>query len=235
MGSPVYETGIDGSALTFDGTQVVNIGTAGYPNASDGGGLAAGTVSFWIKSSTTATQSFVGSANTADGTMLNIHYANNNAVRLSVHNAAAQELLLEFSSPTNLRNGAWHLLTFVWDCAAGQGMVYVDGRVLFTTTTATVISGFSAWQYPMYIGAQNNGGTPAATYTGVMDDFRVYNYTLTAAEAAQLYVDFVPGVTICPQNPLYDFNADCQTNITDLLEFVSGWLQCNLIPSSSCQ
>ena len=235
MDSPVYEPGIDGKALTFNGAKYVNIGTAGYPNASDNGGLVAGTVSFWIKSSTTATQSFIGSVNTTDGTMLNIHYSNDNAVRLYLHNTAAQEMLLQFSSTTNIRNGAWRLLVFTWDSTAGQGTVYVDGRVVFTTTTATVISGFSAWQYPMYIGAQNNGGTAADIYTGAMDDFRVYNYPLTATEAAQLYVDFFPDVIICPENPTYDFNSDCKTNLEDLIEFASDWLLCNLVPNESCQ
>ena len=67
-----------------------------------------------------------------------------------------------------------------------------------------------------------------------MDDFRVYNYPLTATEAAQLYVDFVPGVTICPVNPQYDLNDDCKTNLDDLMEVISDWLQCNLIPSEAC-
>lgn len=233
MGSPVYTAGISGQALVFDGTQSMSIGTGGYPNGTEGGGLSEGTVSFWINSSVTGAHSFIGSANAADGTMLNIHYSNANAVQLYVRNAASSQMLVQFSSPINLRNGQWHLLTFAWNSGTGQGWIYLDGRLAYTGTS-TAASGFTGWQYPLTVGAFNNGGTPASFYNGAMDDLRVYNYTLTAAEAAQLYVDFVPGATICPTAPAYDFNGDCQVDLTDLAEFAVGWLECRLIPADAC-
>ena len=234
MSGAAYTAGINGQALVFDGTRCMSIGTGGYPNSSEEGGLAEGTVSFWINSSVTGAHSFIGNANTSDGTMLNIHYSNSNALQLYVQNAASSQMLLQFSSPINLRNGQWHLLTFAWDCAAGQGRIYLDGRLAYSGTAAAV-SGFTSWQYPMYIGAQNNGGTAASFYNGALDDLRVYNYPLTAAEAAQLYVDFVPGTEICFENPIYDFNGDCRTDIADLIEFAAGWMECNLIGANACR
>ncbi|HOQ04163.1 MAG TPA: hypothetical protein PKY88_02975 [Anaerohalosphaeraceae bacterium] len=234
MSSPVYTAGISGQALVFDGTQPMSIGTGGYPNGTEGGGLSEGTVSFWINSSVTGAHSFIGSANAADGTMLNIHYSNANAVQLYVQNAASSQMLVQFSSPINLRNGQWHLLTFAWNSGTGQGWIYLDGRLAYTGTS-TAVSGFTGWQYPLTVGAFNNGGTPASFYNGAMDDLRVYNYTLTAAEAAQLYVDFVPGATICPTAPGYDFDGDCRVDLADLAEFAVGWMDCGLIPADACR
>lgn len=233
MSSPVFTEGISGQALVFDGTQSMSVGTGGYPNGGEGGGLEEGTVSFWIFSSVTGAHSFIGSANTADGTLFQLHYSNANAVQLYVRNAASTQMLIQFSSPINLRNGQWHLLTFAWNSGAGQGWIYLDGRLAYTST-ATAVSGFTGWQYPLLVGAFNNGGTATSNFNGVMDDLRVYNYAMTAAEAAQLYVDFVPGVTICPEEPAYDFDGDCQVGLTDLTEFVAGWLECGLIPSQRC-
>lgn len=233
MSSPVYTSGISGQALVFDGTQFMSVGTGGYPNGTEGGGLSEGTVSFWINSSVTGAHSFLGSANTADGTMLNLHYSNANAVQLRVQNAASSQMLVQFSSPINLRNGQWHLLTFAWNSGAGQGWIYLDGRLAYAGTS-TAVGGFTGWQYPLYIGAFNNGGTAASNYNGAMDDLRVYNYALSAAEAAQLYVDFVHGTMICPEAPAYDFNGDCRVDLADLAEFTAGWIECNLIPAEAC-
>ena len=58
-------------------------------------------------------------------------------------------------------------------------------------------------------------------YDGLLDDFRLYNYALTPAEAVQLYLAVKPG-SICCKTLAYDFNGDCEVNTADLLMFANS-------------
>jgi T5SS/PEP-CTERM-associated repeat protein len=39
----------------------------------------------------------------------------------------------------------------------------------------------------------------------------------------------------CPQFPPADYNKDCKVNFADFATFAEEWLQCNLVPASSCE
>jgi hypothetical protein len=61
-------------------------------------------------------------------------------------------------------------------------------------------------------------------YIGLIDDFRLYNYALTAQEAAQLYVA-VKGGMVCPAPLRYDLDGDCQVDLRDFAIFAAQWAQ----------
>lgn len=85
---------------------------------------------------------------------------------------------------TNIANdNTWHLVTGTFD--NGVMKIYVDG-VLENSTTA----GFSTVLYNSdspTIGYDNSTGSNSEHFVGSIDEVRVYNRTLTAAEILQLY------------------------------------------------
>ncbi len=72
-------------------------------------------------------------------------------------------------------------------------------------------------------------------YDGLIDDFRVYNYSVNAVEAAYLYTD-VTGETVCIESVgQFDVTGpdgvpDCSVGLPDLAAFGSDWLACNQVP-----
>lgn len=60
-------------------------------------------------------------------------------------------------------------------------------------------------------------------YIGLIDDFRLYNYALTAEDAAQLYLA-VKGGTICLPST-YDLDGDCEVNMSDFAILAGQWAQ----------
>jgi len=88
-------------------------------------------------------------------------------------------------STAGYNDGRWHLATFIVDSSGGR--LYVDG----------VLKGTQAW-VGATPGADNNGSqalsigtypgsTPTPYFPGSIDEVRIYNRALSAAEAAQLY------------------------------------------------
>lgn len=112
---------------------------------------------------------------------------------------------------------AW--VHFVLTYGDGVAKVFANGRLIglsnVTLNTADSV-GFR-------IGKWNT-----AEFKGIIDDVRLYNYALTAAEAAQLYLE-VEGGSACPEDPTYDFNGDCETTLVDFAMFLESWMECNLI------
>lgn len=83
---------------------------------------------------------------------------------------------------------AWHHWAYTWQPALQR--LYLDGRVLATTTTAGSIT------YTLgtgtVIGGHGNGGT-TGFYTGDLDDVRIYNRALTPQAIHLLYIDSLTG------------------------------------------
>ncbi len=100
--------------------------------------------------------------------------------------------------------------------------VYEDG-VLFRS--------YSGWQLgaqvdaEIYLGARGGGSAPVQ---GAIDDYRFYNYALTADEIAGLYIGQVGGY-LCVSKPALDFNDDCIVNLGDLEVFAASWLESGLV------
>ncbi len=96
------------------------------------------------------------------------------------------------TSSGTLTNGAqdWVSIIAVADstiAGAGGLKIYINGAEDGTANTATV--DFSLFQiiYNLYIGTQNNAGTPGGFYSGDIDYINIYNKALTASEVSNLY------------------------------------------------
>ncbi len=230
MTNPVYTDGMDGKALSFDGSNYVDLGTSGFPKAGFANGLGAGSVSFWINTGAVDI-SFVASFNNDATTGFLVEYTAGNQLRLLVRDENNESISQEILPSGSIVN-AWHLITCTWDGESGAAAIYIDG-----VSTGVVTSGkpseFSEWQYPMIIGARQNRATVEWFYVGEMDDFRIYNYPLDGYEVAELYTSLAGG-TICVERPPADLNGDCKVDQLDLDILMEEWLNCNIVPAGAC-
>jgi len=84
-------------------------------------------------------------------------------------------------SNTPVVDGKWHLITGTWD---GTNMRYYTDGILDGGPLAQTITPVSNL-YPFRVGQSATDSTHC--FTGSLDDIRVYNRALTAAEVKQLY------------------------------------------------
>lgn len=119
---------------------------------------------------------------------------------------------------------AW--VHFVLSYADGVIKIYGNGRLIVVHNLGLDTGD----DIPFRIGAYGNGvDSIEAAFDGIIDDLRLYNYALSATEAAEHYVA-VMGGPVCPEDPIYDFDGDCDEDFADFARFMAAWLECNLEP-----
>jgi hypothetical protein len=231
MTNPTYVAGKDGKALSFDGTNCVDLGRESFPKAGLGNGLGAGAVSFWINTPKTDI-SFVGTFNDGTTTAFRVEYTAGNSLSFLARDDGGVNLTRAINPAGSILN-AWHLVTCTWDAETGDAAIYLDG-----VSTGLARSGqpsrFAPWQYPMVIGARQNRATVEWFYVGAMDDYRLYNYPLSPYEVAELYTALAGG-KICVEYPVGDLNRDGVVDQMDLEMLRSNWLQCGWVPATACE
>ena len=109
----------------------------------------------------------------------------------------------------------------------GTKRLFVNGeQVSIIEDEAYQPNGASQFQ----IGAGQNENPANFFFNGLINDVKMYNYSLSAAEMAGLYIDVYTDAVICAGRPDTDLNNDCKVNLEDLMLVVSDWLECNLVP-----
>ena len=88
------------------------------------------------------------------------------------------------SSGSNLSTGAWHQVTIT--LSAGAGFVYLDAAAVGTNSGMTLNPSSLGSTANNYIGKSQYSGDPYLN--GSIEEFRVYNGALTAAQVSQDYV-----------------------------------------------
>lgn len=104
-------------------------------------------------------------------------------LRFALLNSGVSRILTEFPRPNDT---AWHHVVMTYDgssVASGVNM-YVDGVSKTRTTVDDTLSDTTLTDRPLNIGAYNNAGN---RFNGPIDDVRIYNRALSAAEALNLY------------------------------------------------
>jgi hypothetical protein len=87
------------------------------------------------------------------------------------------------TSTTVVANEEWHHVVGVYNPPAGQFSIYVDGGPAEASVASSTHNDNAA---PFMIGAINNPG-PSGVFTGDIDDVRVFNVALSAAEVQALW------------------------------------------------
>ena len=123
---------------------------------------------------------------------------------------------------TDLRDGVWHLLTWVRDKAAEKVYGYVDGNPDFEYSGAIVDRTAAALHR---IGKDQRLGDTA--FEGTIDDLRIYNYALSHAEVGYLALQGGTPLAVPPLPPYVaklDIAPDTKINLKDYGVLANSWL-----------
>ena len=83
-----------------------------------------------------------------------------------------------------VNDGAWHQIAGVYDNAAHTAALYVDGQFQAVSPGGNVISATPA---SFLVGGITVGGTPTGFYSGLVDELRIYDQALSAAQVLSDY------------------------------------------------
>ena len=203
-----YKPGLSGQAVQFDGTKN---GYVAFPSANDFGASTNFTISFWINitlaqkdnNHAVGVLSFANSKNFWGNITF---YADNNAKSPS----DSMDLKIHFNAPNNSDNwnfagynfakawphmydGKWHQVAFTYDATSSTGTVYRDGAqfdqktgqtIKFENSSQLILGGF---QEAAGIVGKYADNTWMAGFPGMMDQVRLYNVALSAADVAAIY------------------------------------------------
>ena len=183
---PTWTTGKIGNALTFSqaANSYVTMG-----NVSAMGGLTAITLSAWTKTTSNGEIHIMDKSNCDGGTdgsweMQQGDWIGNGRPNFYVNMSPNNWKDPGSASEKKINDGSWHLQTGVWD---GSTMyLYVDGQLV---NSEVGVSGtmYSGTQFVDIGGACNNVSPGAYNFNGTIDDVRIYNRALSAAEVLALY------------------------------------------------
>lgn len=186
FGTLTYGPGVFGSAFVLNGSSGITITKQANLNML-GGDF---TVSGWVK--TAATYSNIGT--------IFLNYAGLDTYFTNINSAGTAEFSIRDSSgnaidllgTTSLTDGIWHNVVGV---RSGQtGLLYVDGSLQASTTNNALGSINTTCTYAL-IGYSNTGpgnctssgpGDSTSFFNGSIDDVRIYNNALSAAEIEAL-------------------------------------------------
>jgi hypothetical protein len=184
---PAWSTGKFGNALNFDGSD-------DYAQlANDNMSTGAGSVSMWIKTganfSNYAMLFFMSADTFGNGfgsqPELHLNFSSAEKLQLFIQGSPAGQFAnnVTLTSADSYNNNAWHHVVATWS-AGGNAVLYVDGASVasaaFNPTVTTTNS-----QRTFLSNTSLNGNR----YAGLIDDVRLYNTSINAAQVQALYND----------------------------------------------
>ena len=188
VGPPDWVTGKIGGALDFDGVgDRVSVGTMGDYGSTK---LTTGTISMWIKTTDTSSiTALTGVFNTGINTALAIYsIIDGNHLGFYLRANGGNELYKKATSDPEVRDGAWHHVAWSWDGPSNAVSIYVNGEgVSVSSITTNSPNSFSNFGFSLVFGARNLRGTMQFHTNTAMDDVRIYDRILSAAEIATVY------------------------------------------------
>jgi hypothetical protein len=169
-GGATWTTGKIAGALSFNGSSNYidcGSGPSNYDNI---------TVMAWMKTSTNGVLVSNRYNNGSYGTWYTL---SSTCIELGGNNNGVGYAYFTFNTST--LDGLWHHVVYTKD--GTNNAIYVDGSPDQQFTSNADIS----WSVPLYIGKKWNKIYDISWFNGVIDDVRIYNRALSAAEVALLY------------------------------------------------
>jgi hypothetical protein len=157
------------------------------------------TVSFWFNPSAISASiqilAHFGSTTDTVNTGMNFRF-DSTQVAVNLFNNANAGNIYTASVSTVLTVGSWYHLAVTYTIG-GQLVLYLNGVARATTTLPTFASlvTYSTGNSVNCVQIGGLGTNNASAFNGYIDDFRIYNRPLTAAQIAQLYANNVSSTT----------------------------------------
>jgi hypothetical protein len=222
-------TGHDGNGgLLFDGTQRVDVPIAAVAEPNLGGHS---TVAFWIKEDApqlVGAQIFQIGASGQGNIQLWSEWTGDFSYTCGRYpDTGWQDTLFwgryGFANPQHIV-GQWNHYAFTKNHTTGIIRIYHNGYAVaeYKQATAAIMPSLVSGTDYFTIGAWRNIDTVGGYYTGIMDDFRLYNRALSGAEILSL-----AGGSSITQPILSQANvvADGQVNFKDFAVMAAGWMK----------
>jgi len=183
-----------GQALSFNGTdEYIDIG----PGVND---TLDGTVAFWVKSTLDSAQTVWSIGMQASSSNKETIYIGNGVtgsltnelVTVAKVNESGDNWMAGYTTSTRseLFDGAWHHVVVVFNGGLTLPSIYLDGSLKTTSITDVAPPDYDygyAGADNSTIGAVKYSGTVGGYLNGSLDEFRIYNRSLSAAEVTALY------------------------------------------------
>ena len=169
-------------AATFNGSQSLKT------NANFNVGTDKVSVSFWMKTSKTATAAILELSNNfnnnnAFGSFINDLFANK--ITISDHNPSGHNIV---DSAININDNVWrHIVITIDRTLVGnqQNKIYVDGVLSYVQNTSYQVDLNGQWALnPLFIGQR--GGSQYG-FNGQLKFLKIFNYPLSQTEITNLY------------------------------------------------
>lgn len=196
-GVPLVAGALPGTtSADFDGvSDYVTTTTLGNFGSTMNTGL---TIEYWVKTTETRTiRQAMGVLNQADATGLVVDFnrtstlaADPPADRFNYYlRDASGERLSTHTRYDDYNNGAWHHMAWVVDdpSSGNTAHIYVDGVEVSQGKQANSPAGFTNFQFPFMIGANNSRGNPVAHTDAAIDEVALYGHPLSADRIAAHY------------------------------------------------
>ncbi|WP_164743423.1 LamG-like jellyroll fold domain-containing protein [Microbacterium sulfonylureivorans] len=141
-------------------------------------GTASGmTLSMWVKTTSTATNSYLFGGWDGPGVQFTFNTGTAGGGKVNLYHSSFGRV----NSTTSVNDGSWHLVTWRY-VKNGTFKIYVDGTEEATANVTTPIN-WDDWYW--IIGAE--GSSKSNGFIGSIDDVRLYDRALAPAEIQNLY------------------------------------------------
>lgn len=169
-------TGVKGRGIVLDGSNdYVTIPNSGSINITGNRSISA-----WIKTTYTAGATKIVSKEDSSRRQYTLDVAAGGTAWFSVRDGAGNKF--EVNTDSVISDGAWHHVVGV--LAGTNGSVYVDGVFSNSSSNPAIVLTNTAVDDSAYIGMRFTG---SSNFNGSIDEVRIYNVSLTAAEVYALY------------------------------------------------
>ncbi|WHM37543.1 LamG-like jellyroll fold domain-containing protein [Streptomyces sp. BPTC-684] len=186
FGTGVTRSTEQGGSAVFDGTANA-YGQAATGAVNTNAGF---TVSTWVKlADTTANRTFVSQdSRTENAFQLGYSTSQGWSFNRTSGDEANPTVTRAASGTAAVTANTWTHLTGVYDAAAGEIRLYVNGALKATTPYS------GSWEAtgPLQIGRRMSGGTQGEYHKGALADVQVYGEALTATQVSGVYGKTLP-------------------------------------------
>ncbi len=195
---------IEDYALEFNGGSIVNLANNSFSNFSD-----EITVAFWSNGNPDVlpkNTSIIHAANAQNQRELNVHHPwSNSRIYWDCGNSGSYDRIDKAATATEIA-GEWNHYAFTKNTTTGIMNIYLNGTLWHTGTGKTIP--FQLTDF--VIGASNTMTNP---YFGKIDDFKLWNKELDAADVALEVYSF--SNNNANLMTMHDFNEGVGTSLTD--------------------